>query len=603
MDSDGQDGTSPKTAWASITYAAKRVPKGAHVIDVGAGTFKEEGPITPASGVHVKGAGSLGPARTLVVPPADWEYRDGSPEAKNGYLFQILRHDDVTLEAMAFENNAAGGAKAAVYVEDTDRTRLLNLHIQGFNLSGIIANRSRHTEIAHSTFVDTAGRSGENVTVALDRQNRSALGAITLIFVKPALIHHNDIYEARQIGIKGFGIEAKSLLYANHVRGAKFGLETPHKSDSGLRVFNNVFDHWISVPKNGTYGPGPDGYNIRIHDNVINTPVGGIEGPRSFLEVDHNLFVFSGIGRVYENHGGRIDGPVWIHHNVSLQTPMGFYWDHGSMSGVHLVHNTVFFSGTHGHHALDLASGPFKDFSVLNNVFVSPASKPGGAITSTLPNPLAMSANIFENIKIDSIPESMRPQNKTGAPGFAPTKDPRILLPAAKGLALDNALPLSGKDFSGRTLGHPVVGTGPDVGAFEAGAERDYAPCDGTLGSSIPASVACQGGALILRKAAPGDWVTTHLSGLAPGTYTLRAGLRAAGTEPLSLEVWTGPPGDLSHWTLPVVMQEAREATPWLGEVTVGEAGELSIRLLLREGVADEVALETILLTPRFLDK
>ena len=258
-DTDDRDGTSPEAAWASIAYAGQRVPKGAHVIDVGPGRFEEQGPITLAQGVRLKGAGSSGPARTLVVPPDDWDHRDGSPEAKNGYLIQILRHDDVTVESMAFENNAAGGAKAAIYVEDTDRTRLRDLHVQGFNLAGIVANRSRHTEIAHSTFVDTAGLTGRGVTVALDREDRSALGAITLIFVKPALIHHNDIYESRQTGIKGYGIEATSLLYANHVRGAKFGLETPHKSDSGLRVFNNVFDHWISVPKNGTYGPRATG--------------------------------------------------------------------------------------------------------------------------------------------------------------------------------------------------------------------------------------------------------------------------------------------------------------------------------------------------------
>ena len=334
---------------------------------------------------------------------------------------------------------------------------------------------------------------------------------------------------------------------------------------------------------------------------MINTPVGGIEGPRSFLEVDHNLFVFSGIGRVYENHGGRIDGPIWIHHNVSLQTPMGFYWDHGSMSGVHLLHNTVFFSGTHGHHALDLASGPFTDFSVLNNVFVSPSSKPGGAITSTLPKPLVMSSNIFENLKIASIPESMRSDNKEGPPGFEATRDPRILRPAPGGLTLDGALPLAGKTFSGRTLSHPVAGAAPDVGAFEAGAERSYAPCDAMLGSSVPDSIVCQSGALLIKNATSGDWVTAHLLGLAPGTYTLRTSLRVAGSEPLSLEMWTGTPQALFHWTRPVVMQEAREATPWLGEVEVGEAGELSVRLLVGQGGGSDVALEAILLTPRKL--
>lgn len=592
-DSEDRDGRTVETAWATLGYACTRVLEGPALVDVGAGSFEESGVIEPVTGLYIRGAG---PRETLIRAPASLDDHDGDPETGEGYVLRVIGRDDVVVRGMGFENNAADGAKAAIYLRRANRIRLLDLHIEGFNMAGIVVDRSGAIEVGHSTFIDTAERSGEGVTIALDGNSRAALGALTVIFGDEMRIHHNVIDESNLVGIKGYQINNGSRIFANEIDGREFGLENPHKNDVGLEIFNNVIRQQISVPKNGEYSPGEWPYNVRIHDNYIEVPKGSIEGPRTHLLVDYNTFDSTESGRIYENHGGAAAGPMWMHHNVVLNARHGFFWAEtrggdNDNNQVYLGHNTVFFDDTLDNYIASLGgsgSGQFRDYVVVNNIFSAPASRPASLFPFRTPAPLALSGNLFHEVREDSIPESLRRENVFGDPGVVGSE--RAWFPEAGGAVVDRGVASPTAAF-GREVGHPVRGEAPDIGAFEEGSEQRLPPCGARLGARTPDQVRCRGEEVVATGEA-GDWVTLSFEDLARGPYTLRVEVSGDGV----VETWHATEGEeLVDWNLPHELS-AEPRVRWLGEAVID--GTLRLRVRRRSG--GTLVVHSVRLIPRF---
>ena len=513
-------------------------------------------------------------------------------------MLRAISQDDVVIERLAFENNDSDGAKAAIYLRRSSRARLLDLHVEGFNMAGIVVDRSGGVEVAHSTFIDTAERAGEGVTIALDGNSRAALGALTLIFADEMRIHHNVIDASNLVGIKGYQINNGSRIYANDIGGREFGIENPHKNDVGLEIFNNVIRQQISVPKNGEYSPGDWPYNVRIHDNFIQVPKGSIEGPRTHLLVDYNTFDSTESGRIYENHGGAAAGPMWMHHNVVLNARHGFFWaetrgNDNDNNQVYLGFNTVFFDDTLDNFIASLGgsgSGSFRNYIIENNIFSGPSTRQSALFPFRTPEDLQLAGNMFHNVREDSVPEGLRSQNLFDEPGVAAEDlSERVWMPGAGSNVIDQGRDAS--DAFGRQIAHPARGDAPDIGAFESGSERQLLPCDSRLGARVPEQVSCSGGTLRLSGDA-GDWVTLHFDDLPAGTYTLRVEVSGDG----DVEAWhTGGPEDPTDWNLPLGLA-SDPSVRWLGEVDLD--GPLQVRL--RRGDGGAVALHSVRLVPRF---
>ena len=534
-----------------------------------------------------------------MLAPVDLDNQDGDPETGDGYVLRAINRDDIVVEGLSFQNNALDGAKAAVYLRRSDGTTLTDLYVEGFNMAGVVVDRSTDVEVSHSTFIDTAERAGMGVTIALDGNSNAALGALTVIFGNEMRVHHNVFDGTNLVGLKGYQLNDGSQVYANVIDGRSFGLENPHKNDKGLDIFNNVVRQQISVPKNGNYSPGTWPYNVRIHDNFVAVPKGSIEGPRIHLLVDYNTFDSTASGRIYENHGGAGIGPIWMHHNVVMNARHGFFWaqtrsNNNDNNQIHLSHNTVFFDDTLDNYIASLGgsgSGEFRDYQVLNNVFSAPSNRMASLFPFRTPTDLQLMGNVFHEVLADSIPPGSLGDNLVGEPGVvAEDGTGRVWVPEPGSLVEDAGEPGPHLAF-GREIGHPVVGAGPDIGAFERGAEVSFETCEAALGARVPDQVDCIDDDVILDGEA-GDWVTLTFDGIEPGTYTLRAELSGDG----SVEVWHANAGqELTDWNLPVELSAVAEVN-WLGEVEVD--GSLSVRV--RRQSAGAATVHSVRLIPRF---
>jgi hypothetical protein len=270
--------------------------------------------------------------------------------------------------------------------------------------------------------------------------------------------------------------------------GRPFDLESAHEFEWGLEIYNNVFNGMVSVPRAGSQKhPSDRGdytYTVRIHDNVFYGS-GGVEGPRNYLEIDHNYFAqkWSNSGRVFEIHGGENAGPTKIHHNVA-ECSMGFVFKKNELNeNISILNNTVYLVNSDRNNfptSFLEVSGAVKNWQIKNNVVFSvdaqSPNQPSAFSRGSLPEAgLDISHNVAWKV--------------TNVPSGTKKEDPQLALRGEKPRAY--YAPGGAESYvvdRGIEVGFPFEGSAPDLGAHEWSATQTPEPTADNPLPSQPAS-------------------------------------------------------------------------------------------------------------------
>jgi hypothetical protein len=462
-DAVSRDGLTAATAWKTLSYACSRVPAGPNTIKLGAGTFQEMTVSRVKTGVAIVGNGDTGASRTTVLAPSAWNFlADGCGNNFDGYIIRAQNAQCVTIRDIEFRDEFNADTNGAIIIEGGSHwAHIHRVSVADFRYAGIYVRLSNGYDI-HDSYFENA--SGANYCDA------SELASITTLWTSSGQIHDNQFFT---LNGHGYGVRARggtqTRIFNNVFDGdGNFDIEIAHENEFGVEIFNNFNWGPVSLPKSGdNANPNPAGYtySIRAHHNISASSY-TFEGPRGFVEIDHNFSNQSrGQGRFYQDHGGNVSGPFWIHHNVVENVSLNFVWVVGPKPNIHIYNNTVYDDGKNLFSFIDIWDSASTGCVIKNNIFVNP-----GPVTQLVTSPIRSSFDITNNVVIGadiswlpagtdnvSINPGLNLSGSKPYPYFAPA--------AANSYVVDR----------GVDVGYPYVGAGPDIGAFEwGGAWEDF---------------------------------------------------------------------------------------------------------------------------------
>ncbi|MGB3778725.1 MAG: RICIN domain-containing protein [Tunicatimonas sp.] len=474
QDAAGRDGLSPSTAWKSIAYAFQQVPAGSHTFQLGGGTFVLSQTAPLKDGWTLNGQGHTGSNTTTIINAstfsADGEICLGLANEKQDYPLEnyLLGGDgldDVTISNLILTSRPDQPLDGAIMMKYAKNLELFNLLVQEFPWNGIYLRQGQQVRIHHSFFEDAS----------YERRCNTWGGALRTRYMKDFELDHCEFKTTKGggYGYKASGHENARIhdntFHNNVSKGPNdnrpFDLESAHEFEWGLEIYNNTFNSMVSVPRAGGQShPSDRGaytYTVRIHDNVFYGS-GGVEGPRNYLEIDHNYFAnkWGNNGRVYEIHGGANAGPTTIHHNVA-ECSMGFMFKKNELNeNISILNNTVYLVNSDRNNFPTTfleVSGAVKNWRVKNNVVYTLDAPNSGVKFSR--NDLPSSGLTMSNNLAWNIPSTPAGVQKT---------DPGLALSGSKPKAYYS--PKDGNSAvvdQGADVGFAFQGSAPDLGAYE----------------------------------------------------------------------------------------------------------------------------------------
>ncbi len=471
QDEASRDGLSSATAWKSLAYACERVEEGTSTIQLGEGTFVATQTAVLKSGFTVIGQGvgktTLTNAVSFTASPD--AYCSWDKQASNYLISVPSKRKNVIIKDILFNSPDENPLYGAIHVWDSDQIEVKDVTIRNFSWAGLYLNRSGQINVQSCSFEDAS----------YEKHCSEWGGGMRTRYVKDIEVVNCAFKTTKGggYGYKASGHENAKIhdnIFHNKVTldstsGRPFDLESAHEMEWGLEIYNNVFNGMVSVPRGGNQGLKSNStdqtyaYSIRIHDNVFYGS-GGVEGPRSHLEIDHNYFAhkWGNNGRVFEIHGGKNAGPTTIHHNVA-ECSMGFMFKKGDLNeNISILNNTVYLVNSDRNNfptSFLEVSGAVKNWQVKNNVVFSvdaqAPNKPSGFSRGSLPE---TGMDISNNVtwKVTKVPAGTK------------ETDPQLALRGAKPEAYYAA---GGAESyvvdRGTEVGFPFEGTAPDQGAYE----------------------------------------------------------------------------------------------------------------------------------------
>ena len=471
VDAADRDGRSEESAWASLAYACDQVEAGAHAIHVLPGEYVATRTAYPKNGVAIVGRQPQGKGVTRIIASKDWELpplKDyEGHEGLDEYLIaasakrangQWLPVENLTITNLELCSTPERRITGAVYCRDGTNIKLQYLNIHDFRWNGLRVEFSKEVEIQHCQLKDAStqkipGREG---------------GLIRTRWLKSSRIHHNQIVakETCGYGYKGGGHEAVRFDH-NFVDTRYFAFESPFENEFSVEIDHNYLTRCISIPRFFQADPKERGYeySYRIHHNYL-TDSYTIEGPRGYLEFDHNwVHVEKPGGRIYSHHGAKSKGPIRIHHNVIENVDMSLVWmNEGLVENMFVFNNTIFCAdaGRRSGNLLDAWTAErLNNWQFKNNIAVAAWSWPRQVhpMERGVPEKITVSHNLFVNFR--NVPEGNFDGELPGLKREGDKPWPFYVPVAETSNVIDR----------GVDVGLPFRGRAPDLGAFEFGAE------------------------------------------------------------------------------------------------------------------------------------
>jgi hypothetical protein len=460
------DGKTSQTAWASLAYACDQVAEGAHTIEVHEGSYIAVRTAFPQNGVTIRGIGKacITAAADWKMPPLkDYEGHEGHDE----YLIamtmkrpnnKFVKVKDVTVSNLELASLPTNRITGGVYCRDGNRIIWEKLKVHDFRWNGLRMEFSKNSEIRECEVIDAS-------TEKLPHREG---GLIRSRWLEDCRIHHNRIIAKNTggYGYKGGGHNRVQFDH-NFVEVGYFAIESPFENELDFEIHHNTLNSCISVPRSGQPDPKKEGgkYSVRIHHNYL-TDSYTIEGPRAYLEFDHNyVHVKRTGGRIYSHHGAESHGTILLHHNVIENIDYAVAWmNEGIAKDVRVQNNTLVCAdaGRRNGAILDGWSAErLQGWKFQNNVLIAAWSAPRvlHGTERGIPEQITVDHNLLVNVQTkregnfyDVDPGLQRSGSKP-APFYAPQSDHSFTVD------------------KGVDVGLPFKGNAPDLGAYEQGEE------------------------------------------------------------------------------------------------------------------------------------
>ncbi len=482
VDSASHDGLSWQTAWHSLAYASDRVPTGNNTIHLGSGKFVATQTARPKSGITIAGMGDSGESATQIIASPNWQLAAVPNETNSGlseYLIAVQDAQNITIQDLVLASEPQHRITGALYASDAENVTIHDVIVRDFRWAGLSIERSNGLGIYNNRIENAS-------TEKFKFQN----GLIRTRFIKNSDIHHNTIVSTigSGYGYKGGGHENVQIHHNSFKLDRGFAIESAHENEFGVEISYNSINQTISIPKGGqSKNPNDEGYEYTfwIHHNLLTNSY-AIEGPRNHLKIDHNyIHIEDTGGNVYTQHGGRNDGPVWIHNNVIENVDRGLIWvNQGVAKNIFIYNNTVTFANA-GDRTGAILSAPnrsnrnnnISNWVARNNVFIAPNSQPrklfresGADSDITVTNNVMVNVTDVPSGNYANVEPRFRQEGDHPWPFYLPS---------------NSNSPLVDK---GVDVGLPFLGTAPDIGAYELG-QAAPSPMSITLLGSLMLSV------------------------------------------------------------------------------------------------------------------
>ena len=473
---DAADGRSPGAAWATVEHALGTVPAGdpavPHVVRLAPGDYPLARAAALKSGVTLIGAkwpwdaNDRDRARFSVLRPGpDWakaaEVGDNDPSQ---YLLRLEKGArGVTVKDVRFRGDREdGGEVVATGGFHADQAK--NLTLDGLNLAEF---RTCGLRLLYCSDLRVSGCRLHNTS--LEKAGPRWGGQIWTAWPEGALFEDCRLTcdAMRGYGFKGGGSDGCRITRCA-MSGHYFSIEHPHDNEFGLEIDHCRLGGCISVPKGGPQtDPRERGHarSVYIHHNRLSDSY-TVEGPRQYLEFAYNLVeIDRPNGRCYTQHGGKIPGPVSIHHNIFVNVDRALVWmNTGYAGGIDFFNNTAFAADAGGRSGFlfdSYTADRLDDWRVKNNLIVAAWPRPRRLLPDRngVPGKIELRANLFHNLT--DVPP--------GGNALGPVRDVSGLIertgdrpapffrPAADSPLID----------AGVDVGLPFAGDAPDVGAVE----------------------------------------------------------------------------------------------------------------------------------------
>ena len=492
---DASGNGSANNPWKTLKHASVNVPAGqGHVIQVGPGTFVENGPIEIPLGVSIEGAGVQ---QTIFKAVSSFYYYPANPGYGTEHFLIRLSEFNPSNGNQTLKNFTINGDSkklhGGIYVRYRDNVLIENVSVQDTNYTGIWLWDVKDSRIKNVFLLNCSWGSTGYSSGALN------LGNLERVEIDQLDVNEDTGYGIKAIGPNGYNNLFYLKIHHSHIsvnpEGLWSGGRAPNISIElwlvgllGCEIYNSYVDNNISLV-NANAIPSNGMQTIRVHHNIIdldsraNGSGYGIELTVHDAEVDHNYFIKGAYGIV------NWDNPMqnWnIHHNV-------FYGQQGQYPGeivrsqwsglqnVKLFNNTVEFIGDKTMSLIGLYGGTSNNLEIRNNLVINSSTgynffphevihtENGAAI-----NNLTILKNSTDNLELGSLLESLLTILGiivwTPEINLSPLPNPSINQTGNR--PEPYYFPNSGSSLidGGTDVGFPFLGAAPDIGAFEFGA-------------------------------------------------------------------------------------------------------------------------------------
>ncbi len=471
--------------WKTLRHAASRVaPNQGHTIQLAAGTFVESGQISIPPGVHLNGAGR---EVTFIKAASSFYYYPGNPGyALDRYLITLKSSGQENGNQKVTNITIDGDGKklhGGIYVFKRNNVTIQNVTVQNTNFNGVWLWDVNDSKVITLKLLNCSWGS-----------NGWSAGALQLGGLNRVDIANADINESQGYGIKAIGPSGNNNINSLKIHDSRVSVHPVGLWNSGsapnmaiefisskftaTEIYNTYVDNTISLVNTTLSAVGTPG--IRIHHNTLDMETRaqgagyGIELSMHDVEIDHNYFIKGTNGIANWDKAVR----NWtIHHNVFYGLAGHYPGEvvRSQSSGLHnvkLYNNTIEFAGTKTMNVIGLYGGASDNIDVRNNLIINSNSsysyyknkflhmENGASNTSmTIQNNLLNNVNT-SNISIATllgcIINAVVPSGLISKAGNKPNP---YYIPGSGSSLIDR----------GVYVGFAYNGSGPDIGAYEAG--------------------------------------------------------------------------------------------------------------------------------------
>jgi hypothetical protein len=476
---DASGNGSSASPWKTLLHAVSLVPAGlGNTIQLGAGTFVENGLIAVPLGVNIAGAGMT---LTILKSSSSFYYHPANPGyATDQFLISLSSSGESNGNQSLTDFMIDGDSKqlhGGIYVYNRDNVTINQVTVQYTNFTGIWLWNVTNSKIENTTLVNCSWGSTAYCSGSLN------LGNLSAVEITHLNVNENTGYGIKAIGPSGNNNILTTTIHDSHISVNPVGLwgngTTPNIAIElwqinlvGCAIYNTYVDNTISLVNSNAI-PSTGIQTIRVYNDTLDMETRalgagyGMELSINDAEIDHNYFIKGTQG--IANWSSAMKN--WsIHHNI-FYAIQGIYPGEvvrSQISGLHnvnLYNNTIEFASNETMNVVGLYGGTSENVNIENNLVINNNTGysfyPNSLVhmeNSAILNTLAVKNNLLFNLPIGTVPGTYS-NNLTSDPLISKT-DPRpypYYMPMAGSPLID----------AGLNVGYPYLGLAPDIGAYE----------------------------------------------------------------------------------------------------------------------------------------